>query len=900
MVGKFRLPLIGALSLSAAASSSGRGGFGIGIGGTSAASAAPAANFTRRASFDGAVVAARRKSSSSLDNYSIGEQVSDKNFNRWNISGAAAGPRKAAFVSLSSPPPPRNVSTEIITAKKSANTLIGAGAASPTTTTSMKRASPGIAFASSALKRSFSRGSSPLTLSMSTSAAKEPEEASKSKQPKPMTRPPLYNFRNSFSHSWINHLSPEDPENLERSLSRRAGRHPGRPVFNGHYVSVRPTPLNNPKLVIHSPEVLEELGFHPDEAGTGPFVKYFSGDVDGAFDGAFALSAISDSMDADDGGMTLEKALEKKEVETWATPYALSIMGKRYTNNCPYGTGDGYGDGRAISVGEVLVPHSSSSSHGGQTDSDVEGTLYPDGARRYELQLKGAGQTPFCRGADGRAVLRSSIREFLASEAMHHLGISTTRALSLIVSDGPRGNTSTRPWYSDSARARDLPRMDDPRLAKYGEKQRREIISQLAAQAKSDPDMMMEEKCAITTRVARSFVRIGHLDLFARRVEMLAMKSVDKEAEPQRPVKETQQYGELEDMMWHACYREFHEEAYAPHIEEKDASGAALALMENSMRRIADMVGGWIRVGFVQGNFNADNCLVGGRTMDYGPFGFLDVYHPLSAKWTGSGEHFGFMNQPNAGYANFAVLVESLLPIIEAEGGDVEEVRDEVLKKAQSVFSDAVDEAMRSKMGLDGRGGSADIEKEADELWGELEPLLRTARGDWTIFWRQLTYVAAKYPPAKDGGDRSSDDYDDMVPMLLGDGNTNPFYEELADESRASLRAWIERWHMALTKCHAHDAAMEPERPPPEDRMRMANPKYTLREWMLVDAYTKADPGKSPGNPFPSPGGDYSGIRELFDLCRDPYGEGSEEMHEKYYRRAPDESLKAGGTAFMS
>jgi uncharacterized protein YdiU (UPF0061 family) len=68
------------------------------------------------------------------------------------------------------------------------------------------------------------------------------------------------------------------------------------------------------------------------------------------------------------------------------------------------------GDGRAIGLGEVLTAR-----HG-----------------RQELQLKGAGRTPYSRGADGRAVLRSSIREFLCSEAMHHLGIPTTRALSLV------------------------------------------------------------------------------------------------------------------------------------------------------------------------------------------------------------------------------------------------------------------------------------------------------------------------------------------------------------------------------------------------------------------------------------------------------------------------------------
>ncbi|KAL7540790.1 hypothetical protein ACHAXR_010390 [Thalassiosira sp. AJA248-18] len=800
------------------------------------------------------------------------------NFTRWNISGAAAR-KKAAFVSDSPALPGFNKTTPPPRRTSSSN---------PIRVSSMKRApSPPAAFTSS-IKRSFGL-SSATSLTMSTKNVAANTKSDNTKSKKAMT-PPLYNFRNSFSHSWIQHLSPEDPENYEKSLTRGGsgrggGGHPGRPVFNGHYVSVRPTPLKNPTLVIHSPEVLSELGFQKEEALSEPFVKYFSGDVDGAF------SASSSSS----SGVEEKSSKEEKEIETWATPYALSIMGKRYTNNCPYGTGDGYGDGRAVSVGEIVVPHDN------DDDDDDNKKKYPHHAARYELQLKGAGQTPFCRGADGRAVLRSSIREFLASEAMHHLGISTTRALSLIVSESPGGNTSTRPWYSEGNKARGIPSMDDPRLAKYDVKQRKEILSQLAVQAKSDPDMLVEEKCAITTRVASSFVRIGHLDLFARRVDMLQMKDDNKSS--QDNVKETQQYQELEDMMWHACYREYYVDAYEPYWEEKDAKSAAVALMEGAMTRISDMIGGWIRVGFVQGNFNADNCLVGGRTMDYGPFGFLDVYHPLSAKWTGSGEHFGFMNQPNAGYANFAVLVESLLPIIDANGGDSGEVRDEMLKKAQSVFSDAVDTAMRAKMGLDG-SGSSEMDEEADELWGEIEPLLRIARGDWTLFWRQLTYVAAKFSPTETSGkdksgSPSSDFYDSMVEMLLGESDTNPFYDALTDENRASLRDWIEKWHKALTKRYSYASELSKDVPPPEERMRLANPKYTLREWMLVEAYSKADSGKSPGNPF-SVSGDYSGVHDLFELCKDPYSEGSAEHHKKYYRRAPDESLRAGGIAFMS
>ena len=73
------------------------------------------------------------------------------------------------------------------------------------------------------------------------------------------------------------------------------------------------------------------------------------------------------------------------------------------------------GDGRAITLGEVIA---------------TDGT-------RQELQLKGAGRTPYSRTADGRAVLRSSLREFVCSEAMYFLGVPTTRALSLVATGEP-------------------------------------------------------------------------------------------------------------------------------------------------------------------------------------------------------------------------------------------------------------------------------------------------------------------------------------------------------------------------------------------------------------------------------------------------------------------------------
>jgi serine/tyrosine/threonine adenylyltransferase len=114
------------------------------------------------------------------------------------------------------------------------------------------------------------------------------------------------------------------------------------------------------------------------------------------------------------------------------------------------------GDGRAITLGEVVDP----------------------AGQRWELQLKGAGRTPYSRTADGRAVLRSSIREFLCSEAMHHLGVPTTRALSLVAT----GDQVLRDMFYDGRAAL--------------------------------------EPGAIVCRVAPSFIRFGNFELPASRGDL--------------------------------------------------------------------------------------------------------------------------------------------------------------------------------------------------------------------------------------------------------------------------------------------------------------------------------------------------------------------------------------------
>ncbi|QRN93744.1 YdiU family protein [Archangium violaceum] len=144
-----------------------------------------------------------------------------------------------------------------------------------------------------------------------------------------------------------------------------------RQVHGALWSKVQPTPVSAPRLVAFSPEVVRLLGLDEAALQSAEWVRVLSG------------NALWPGM----------------------VPYSANYGGHQFGNWAGQ-----LGDGRAIVLGELLAP---------------------DG-RRYELQLKGAGRTPYSRRADGRAVLRSSIREFLCSEAMHHLGVPTTRALSLV------------------------------------------------------------------------------------------------------------------------------------------------------------------------------------------------------------------------------------------------------------------------------------------------------------------------------------------------------------------------------------------------------------------------------------------------------------------------------------
>ena len=536
-------------------------------------------------------------------------------------------------------------------------------------------------------------------------------------------------------------------DSLRSDPQATADGHDHRPlqVFSGHYVPVTPTPIPAPEYVAHSTALFHDLGLSEELVNDDHFRRLFSGDI----------SAAPQPM----------------RPFGWATGYALSIYGSEYVQQCPFGTGNGYGDGRAISVFEGVFQ-----------------------GRRWEMQLKGGGPTPYCRGADGRAVLRSSVREFLAQEFMHALGVPTTRSLTLYVS---RSETVRRPWYAPNSRS-------------------------------LDPDILVDNPAAITTRVAPSFLRVGQLELFARRAR--------SQAHPQA-------HQELQMIVQHLIERNYRQEidANLPFSEQ------VLQLAESFRDRLVALVAHWLRVGFCQGNFNSDNCAAGGYTLDYGPFGFCELFDPRFQPWTGGGEHFCFFNQPQAAEANYQMFWASIRLLLAGNAKDLARL-DEIRESFAQVMGQAIEAMWASKLGLNSYDAS---------LVDELHQLMVLTKVDYTIFFRILSTLPENLLPLKES-----------------------FYLPSSEQLDGQWTHWLHRWRYRIQECGDLTARSQ--------AMQRVNPKVTWREWLIAPAYAQAAQGDS------------SLIKELQAVFRHPYDEPSAEVAALVDQRKPRQFFHAGGISHYS
>ncbi|CAH8473676.1 unnamed protein product [Schistosoma turkestanicum] len=353
-----------------------------------------------------------------------------------------------------------------------------------------------------------------------------------------------------FDNIQLKHLPIDNGSNTIRS------------VPNACFTRVTPTKVDNPRIVLLSPDALNLLN-----------IQY--------------------EISHPDNKQNCEEKTEQKEEETHCLVDYLS-GNKLWPGSDPiahcycgyqFGSFAGQlGDGAAISLGEIINEQ----------------------GERWELQLKGSGLTPFSRHADGRKVLRSSLREFLCSEAMYYLGIPTTRAASIIT--------------SDTLVERDMFYTGDN----------------------------IFEKASITSRIAKTFIRFGSFEI---------TKTQDPITGRSGP-----SVGNLTivSQLTNFVIQQFYPDIWAAH--SNDLIKCYLEFFREVVKRTANLVALWQTVGFCHGVLNTDNMSIIGLTIDYGPFGFMDQFTWDHVPNTSDPDgRYSYAQQPSVCQWNCARLADCLI-----------------------------------------------------------------------------------------------------------------------------------------------------------------------------------------------------------------------------------------------
>ena len=457
------------------------------------------------------------------------------------------------------------------------------------------------------------------------------------------------------------------------------------------YTKLPAEPLSKElKLVSFNAEAAKLIGMEPGLVNHPHFLEYFTG----------------------------------KRALPGAEPLASVYAGHQFGSYVPQ-----LGDGRALLLGGV-------------TNEQGE---------EWEIQLKGSGKTPYSRFGDGRAVLRSSIREYLCSEAMHGLGIPTTRALCIVASDDP--------VYRESI-----------------------------------------ETAAIITRLSPSFIRFGHFEYWFYQQNEEKLR-------------------ELADFVIDSFYP-----------EQKPRDERYEKLFYEAVLRTAKLVAQWQAYGFAHGVLNSDNMSILGLTIDYGPFGFLDAfeshYIPNHSDETG---RYAFDAQPTIGLWNLKRLAIALSGIIPVES------LESILHAYEPTLMRHYYELMQQRFGLATWRGEEDMLLMRDILMEMQEQQV-----DYTLFFRDLC---------------------DFTVKGKNDALRKWFKQDKPWEE------WAKRYATRLKEEGSG------EWQPRSARMKMVNPQYILRNYLLQQAIEKAQAG------------DFSEVDKLLSVMRTPFD--TQQGAEAYAQPAP-------------
>jgi uncharacterized protein YdiU (UPF0061 family) len=345
------------------------------------------------------------------------------------------------------------------------------------------------------------------------------------------------------------------------------------------YERLNPTPVSSPSIVVFNNALATSLGLNAEALSSDSGVAFLAGNA----------------------------------IPKGAEPIAQAYAGHQF------GHFTMLGDGRAIMLGEHITPNGD----------------------RFDIQLKGSGQTPFSRRGDGRATLGPMLREYIISEAMHALNIATTRSLAVV-------NTGEQVF-----RGTVLPG-------------------------------------AILTRVATSHIRVGTFEYVTAQHSFNSLKSGLKSGF------EGGFEGGFEAIKILADYTI---NRHYPNLTHAD--NPYLALLYAVIERQASLVAKWLMVGFVHGVMNTDNMALSGETIDYGPCAFMDVYNPAtvfsSIDYNG---RYAYNEQANIARWNIARFAETLLPLLHKDQKQAVAMAEEAIKTFHTTFHHHWLAGMRAKLGL--------------------------------------------------------------------------------------------------------------------------------------------------------------------------------------------------------
>ncbi|OAA35693.1 putative protein family UPF0061 [Metarhizium rileyi] len=535
--------------------------------------------------------------------------------------------------------------------------------------------------------------------------------------------------------------------------SHRTPREQIRPrqVRNALFTWVRPEQQKDPELLAVSPAALRDVGIKPGEEKTEDFRQFVAGNKLYGWD---------------------EEKLQGGY--PWAQCYGGFQFGQWAGQ---------LGDGRAISLFE---------------------SKNPETGKQYELQLKGAGLTPYSRFADGKAVLRSSIREFVVSEALNALNIPSTRALSLTL----------------------LPHS----------KVLRETM----------------EPGAIVLRFAESWLRLGNFDILRARGDRdLIRKLATYIAEDV--------FGGWENLPSRLEDPEKPEESPSPKrgASEKDVQGPKetaenrfTRLYREIARRSARTVAAWQTYGFMNGVLNTDNTSVYGLSIDFGPFAFMDNFDPSYTP--NHDDHmlrYSYRNQPTIIWWNLVRFGEAVGELMGAAGlvddanfisdGVKEEQQEEVISRAEKLIMQTGDEFKEVFLGeykrlMTLRLGLRHFKPtDFDELFSPALDTLEALELDFNHFFRRLSNVMLVEVSSPEARKRKA------AVFFHAEGPPSTASE---DEARERIAQWLEKWHDRLVEDWQDGQQFSEERDLERmQAMKRVNPNFVPRGWILDEVIRRVE-----------------------------------------------------------